>query len=199
MGFWDRLRSTLRREAAELGEATRRGMERLEGELERKQRELDATPAERVDMILEEIDAEKAHLETLEEKVRGETGSALPSDAAAQRPSPHLDLAAGWLDVAELAADDPMANRFSHRVGLPADLEDTVGGAAFSGIEDEVRANVFVLDAEHTAKDTMYVRAPTLGNDEVALLVAATFAAAIPEPEEQPPRGATPSAGDDPR
>ncbi len=73
MSLWDRLVAIFKREAADLKEGLTRAGDTLSEELDRKQRELDAEPHERVDMILDEIDAEDQRFDELEQRVRDHT------------------------------------------------------------------------------------------------------------------------------
>ena len=70
MGWWDRVVAVFKREAADVREGMAQAGASLDAALERKQRELDATPQERVDMILDEIDEADNRFEDLESKVR---------------------------------------------------------------------------------------------------------------------------------
>ncbi len=70
MSFWDRIVAVLKREATDVKEGLSRVGETLDAELARKQRELDAEPHERVDMILEDIEAADSRFEELEAKLR---------------------------------------------------------------------------------------------------------------------------------
>lgn len=180
MTFWDRLKATLGREARDIKDTAKRGMDQLDAALERKQRELDATPEERIGMILEEVDQQQSQLEELEDKVRSRTGEPLPSDRLRTEPPAQLELAIEWLDAEELTDDDPLADRFSHRVRMAEWIEAAVGSGTFARIDDAVRSDVFVLDALRQDRETLYVRTPTLTPDEVERLVATTFADAIP-------------------
>jgi hypothetical protein len=181
MSIWDRLKATVRREAADVASTAKRGMDRMEAALERRQRELDATPEERMEMLLEGVDEEQAHIEALAEEVRARTGEALPSDTLRTDPPPQLDLAIEWLTAEELIEGDPLASRFSHRVRMAAWIEIAVGTETFAAMDDAIRADVFVLDLHRQDRETLYVRTPTLTPDEVERLVATTFAAAIPD------------------
>lgn len=73
MSLWDRIVAVFKREAADVKEGLSKAGATLDAELERKQRELDAAPHERVDMILEDIDAADARFEELEAKLREST------------------------------------------------------------------------------------------------------------------------------
>jgi hypothetical protein len=73
MSLWNRIVAVFKREAADVKEGLSKAGATLDAELERKQRELDAEPHERVDMILEDIEAADARFEELEAKLREST------------------------------------------------------------------------------------------------------------------------------
>ncbi|NNC90961.1 MAG: hypothetical protein HKN80_00575 [Acidimicrobiia bacterium] len=75
MSFWDRIKAIFQQEAADVKEGLTKAGKSLDAELARKERELAATPEERIDMILEEQEAEDARFEELENKVRGTTAA----------------------------------------------------------------------------------------------------------------------------
>ena len=70
MSWWDRVVAIFKREAADMRDGLSDAGASLDAALERKQRELDANPHERVDMILEDIEAADKRFEELESKVR---------------------------------------------------------------------------------------------------------------------------------
>ena len=70
MSLWDRIVAIFKREAADVREGLSKAGATLDAELERKQRELDAEPHERVDMILEDIEAADSRFDELEAKLR---------------------------------------------------------------------------------------------------------------------------------
>ncbi len=70
MSLWDRMVAIFKREAADVREGLSKAGATLDAELERKQRELDAEPHERVDMILEDIEAADSRFDELEAKLR---------------------------------------------------------------------------------------------------------------------------------
>ena len=79
MSPWKRLLAIFKREAAEVAEGLTKAGRALDDELARKQRELEAGPGERIDMILEEQEAEDARFQELTDRVLGrrddETGN----------------------------------------------------------------------------------------------------------------------------
>ncbi len=91
MSWWERFKAIFRREATDVKEGLTNVGKTLDAELARKERELAATPEERIDMILEEQQAEDARFEELEDKVLGtraeaeavdEVGETLGGEAA---------------------------------------------------------------------------------------------------------------------
>jgi transposase len=82
MNLWDRIVATFKREAADVKEGLAKAGASLDAELERKQRELDAEPHERVDMILEDIQAADSRFEELEAKLRQTTDDPTDDSAA---------------------------------------------------------------------------------------------------------------------
>ena len=77
--------SIFRREAADLKEGLARVGETLDEELARKERELAASPEERIDMILEEQAAEDARFEDLSDRILG--GEDAAADDAGSDPT----------------------------------------------------------------------------------------------------------------
>ena len=71
MSMFDRIKSFFEREAHDVKEGLAKAGRALDEELARKERELAATPEERIDMILEEQQADDARFEELADRVRG--------------------------------------------------------------------------------------------------------------------------------
>lgn len=72
MSWWERIKSILTREARDLKEGFGRLGDTLDAELARKERELEATPEERIDMILDEQAVEDGRFDELSERILGE-------------------------------------------------------------------------------------------------------------------------------
>lgn len=72
MTLWDRIVAVFKREAADVKEGLSKAGAAIDAELERKQRELDAEPHERIDMLLEDQKRADAEFEELEQRLRGE-------------------------------------------------------------------------------------------------------------------------------
>ncbi|MDH3606641.1 MAG: hypothetical protein OER12_06565 [Acidimicrobiia bacterium] len=90
MSWWNRLKAIFKSEASDVKEGLGKVGKSLDEELARKERELAATPEERIDMILEEQQAEDARFQELQDKVLGETAEADAVDeVAAKEPPAH--------------------------------------------------------------------------------------------------------------
>lgn len=85
MSWWKRLTDLFKREATEVAEGLASAGRALDDELARKERELAATPEERIDMILQERDTEDARFQELADRVLGEEAG--DNDPGAE-PSP---------------------------------------------------------------------------------------------------------------
>lgn len=72
MSLWDRIVSIFKSEAADVKEGMSKAGDALNAELDRKQRELDAEPHERIDMLLEDAEAADERFDELEQRVRGD-------------------------------------------------------------------------------------------------------------------------------
>jgi hypothetical protein len=200
MTWWDELKAIAKREASAAKEELSRAAERLDEALAKKERELEATPAERVDMLLDEIDEEDAQFGDLEAKLRAEgaeraerAGIEPPAPAS---PRPQLDHAAlrRTLTVEEVPPADS-GDRMSHRVTIGADDLSTLRTGGVDAVVADLLAEVMVLDATRRG-DTILLRTPTLGYDEVADLVARVMVGHLPgpapdtpdDPGDEPPR-----------
>jgi len=73
MSWWLRIKAVLSREVADVKEGLAKAGTAIDVGLQRKQRELDAEPHERVDMIIEDIDAADDRFADLEARIRDET------------------------------------------------------------------------------------------------------------------------------
>ena len=78
MSLWNRIVAIFKREAADVREGLSKAGATLDAELERKQRELDAEPHERVDMILEDIEAADSEFDELEARLRKQINGDTP-------------------------------------------------------------------------------------------------------------------------
>lgn len=66
MGLWDSVKAFFRRETADVAEGLSSLRDKLDEELTRRERELEATPSERMEMIQDELDAADDRLAELE-------------------------------------------------------------------------------------------------------------------------------------
>jgi hypothetical protein len=206
MGLWDDIKRIFKREATDVKEGLTKFGREIDAELARKERELEATPAERVDMLVEDMDAAEAHMDEIEAKVRGEIAgdqeiadptSAAPAPAAAETPperprvqlleaadvssAPHIETALGWVTAQEFDPGDAMRSRFDHSIWIDEQVGPLVGDEVLEGIASEVADHVLVEEALHEDREQLYVRAPQLHSEDVRLLVAAAFADHIPD------------------
>jgi flagellar motility protein MotE (MotC chaperone) len=69
--FLDRLRAALRRERADVAEAWDDAKARLDGAMDRREAELDATPEARLAQVQRDIDASSDALEEVRRKIEG--------------------------------------------------------------------------------------------------------------------------------
>lgn len=76
MSWWKRFVAIFKSEAADVKEGLTTVGKSLDAELARKEREMAATPDERIEMLLEEQEAEDARFEELTDKVLGKTADA---------------------------------------------------------------------------------------------------------------------------
>ena len=70
--FWDRVRAVLRREKAELDDALDDAVRRGDAALDARERELHATPAERLRLEQERAAAADAEYEALRRRIEGD-------------------------------------------------------------------------------------------------------------------------------
>jgi hypothetical protein len=75
-GFLDRLRAVLRREKAEVAESWGEAKARIEGALDRREAELQATPEERLAQVQRDIDASADDLEEIRRRIERGSGAA---------------------------------------------------------------------------------------------------------------------------
>ena len=92
MPWFDRIKIYFKREAHDVKDGLAEAGRALDEVLAKKERELAATPEERIDMILEEQQADDARFEKLADRVRGrvaevETGEEV-GDTADSNPGP---------------------------------------------------------------------------------------------------------------
>ena len=69
MALWDSVKSFFQREAADVVEGLEGLRDKLDGELTRREAELEATPAERLDMIRDDIESSGSPFDDIEAKL----------------------------------------------------------------------------------------------------------------------------------
>lgn len=71
MGTWDRILAALRREKRDVAEALDEFTERANADLDRRERELHATPEEKLAMEQERVAENDAELEAIRRRIEG--------------------------------------------------------------------------------------------------------------------------------
>jgi hypothetical protein len=188
MTWWDKLRAITRREAGAVREGAGRAAEALDEALAKKERKLAATPAERVDMVLDEIAVADAHFDEIETKLR--TEGAERSARAGLEPPPPAAAAPDHASIRDTltvkaTATDTSADRMSHIVMIDGQLLATLRSAGVDAVVADLLAEVMVLDAARRGDDIL-LRTPTLTDYEVADLVARVAVHHLPTPAPPP-------------
>lgn len=183
MTWWDKLKQITKREAGAAREELGKAARAIDEALAKKERELDATPAERVDMLLDEIDDEDARFGELETKLRAEgteraEAAGIEPPVPAPRTEPPADGIRESMVVEEL---DPSTSvdRFSHAVQLDGHVLASLGEAGLDATVADLQFEVMVLDAARNEHQIL-LRTPTLSDDQVADLVARGAARHLP-------------------
>ena len=86
MSWFDRIKTFFQQEARDAKEGLSKAGKTIDEELAKKERELAATPQERIDMILEEQQADDARFQELTDKVKGQVAGAEAVDEISQTP-----------------------------------------------------------------------------------------------------------------
>lgn len=197
MTWWDKIRQITKQETEALREDLGKAADALDEALAKKERELNATPAERVDMLLDEIDDEDARFGDLETRVRDEgvaraEAAGIDPPIHAPTPQPESDGIRETMLVEEL---DPAAspNRMSHAARLDGHVLASLGTAGFDATIADLQVDVMVLDVT-SHEDQIFLRTPTLTVEAVADLVARTVARHLPATLDTPPHNLGDSA-----
>lgn len=178
MSVWDRIKEVLGREAADVGEGLRKVGRTLDEELARKERELDATPAERLEMVLEDIEADGDRLDEIETTL----GTSGTRPGPPQRPAPTHQL----FTRAEMASGDSFdevvaAVDVTFETMAETDHTHVVrinqGSLSSDGLDLEVIAtgladHTLVEEARSSSSGALLIRAPNLHVEDVRLLTA---------------------------
>lgn len=181
MTWWDKLRVLAKREAGAVREEVGRAAEAVDEALAKKERELAATPAERVDMLLDEIADEDAKFDEIEEKLRTE-GAERAARAGIEPPTQPepapVPEHTGIRDTLTVDADES-PDHMSHIVMIDGHVLATLRTAGVDAVVADLLAEVMVLDAARRGDDIL-LRAPTLSDLEVADLVARVMVHHLP-------------------
>ena len=200
MSWWERLKSIAKREAGAMKEDLEKAAESLDEALAKKERELAATPAERVDMILDDIAEEDTQFGELEDRLRAkgvERATRAGIEPPVPPPAPPIRDLAGIHEALEVAAVETAiepGDMTSHIVGFTDPLVEQLGTDGIDAVVADLQVDVMVLEASRRGDDVA-LRTPTLTNDAVADLVAAVVADHAPHLAE-PPRVPTPPPAD---
>jgi len=195
MTWWDKIKRITKQETKALREDLGKAAEALDEALAKKERELNATPAERVDMLLDEIDDEDARFDDLETRVRDEgvaraEAAGIDPPIPAPTPEPNTDGIRNTIVVEELdPAESP--SRMSHAARLDGHVLASLGAAGFDATIADLQVDVMVLDVTSN-EDQILLRTPTLTVEAVADLVARAAASHLPATLDTPP----PNLGD---
>ncbi len=195
MTWWDKIKRITKREAEAVREELGKAADALDEALAKKERELNATPAERVDMLLDEIEDEDARFGDLETRLRTE-GTERAEAAGIEPPIPAQQAerqTTGIRDTMEVDELDPAGSpeRFSHAVQLDGHVLASLGEAGLDATVADLEVEVMVLDIARR-KHQILLRTPTLSGDQVTDLVARNVARHLPTPPNQ----ASPDLGD---
>lgn len=87
MGFLDSVTSWFKREAAEVKDSVSGLEQRLDADMSRKERELAATPEEKMDMLAEKIEAEDDAFSAIQDKIDAKQGKALADEELMDEPA----------------------------------------------------------------------------------------------------------------
>lgn len=181
MNWWDKVKAIARREFRAVDEA-----------LAKKERELEATPSERVDMILDEIAEEDTKIDEIESKLRDKVearSAPVGLDSPPPAAEPNHTRIVGDLIVRALAGDES-SDRMSHAVTLKGSALSTLGSTGLDAVVADMQGEVMVLDAARDGTEIL-LRTPTLSGATVAETVARVVARHLPELGSPP----TPSDG----
>lgn len=189
MTWWDKFKEIVKSEAADARDGLAKLGRTLDDELARKERELAATPSERIDMLLEDVGEEDARFEELEEKVRSLGADDVAIDDRArmlpdQEASAEVAAAMEWIDVAAARPQQDAVASFDHAVAIDDLAYELIGEEAQHALADTVEQHPLVLDARIEGA-ALLVLAPALHPEDVRMVVARALAEVIPPDWEQ--------------
>ena len=185
MTWWDKLKEITKREAGAVREEVGKAASALDEALAKKERELAASPAERVDMLLDDIATEDAQFEEIEERLRAKGAeradrAGIDPPVLPPRSQPDVTPLMALLDVRAIPIRPDADDKTSHVVAFRDQLADELDVAALDGVVADLQVHVMVLDASRRDR-TIALRTPTLTVAEVAELVAGTVATHAPQ------------------
>ncbi len=80
MSLWKSLKKIFKKEAADVQEGLSSLRDKLDDELSRREREMEASPSERIEMIQGEVDATGSRMEELEAELDSRSAAADSAD-----------------------------------------------------------------------------------------------------------------------
>lgn len=180
MTLWERIKALLEREAADIKDGMTAVGRSLDETLARKERELEATPSERFDMILEDIAEDEARLAELEETVANQP-EAVPQlrkapthqllDRTDVLESSHLDRALAAVRVDFVSIDD---SPHTHEVTI--DQAELPEAFDLDRVAADLAEHVLVTGTVVRPGARIMAAAPTLHVEDVRLLAASALA-----------------------
>lgn len=214
MTWLERWKKILAGEARDITDELGKLRESVDKELTRREREMSASPSEKLDMILEDIEMDSGRLDALEEELsRGVADHAveLPRPAAGAVDGPVVRQRARLLGPDDVSSSPHLAEVlrgisveprtdsdlevFDHTVRIDEGVRSRIGREHFGAVVSTVEAHPLVRDVGQEGPGTLIIAAPTLHHDDVRLIVAAAYAEQVPDGEEEisardPERGA---------
>ena len=163
MGWLERVKGFFHREAEDAREIAGDLERRADEALSRRERALEATPQERLEMTLDEIAAADAVFDQLRH-------------SSAQAAHAEFDPVAKAREWVRVDGDAEPTGAFSHTVLIAADVGTTVGEERLSRLAALVRASPRVDDARHDEPGVLHVAAPGLSAEQVRDVVVASLA-----------------------
>lgn len=170
MTIWDKLRAILKSEAADVGDELGKARDKFDEALTRKEEEMAATPKERMDMILGDIDESDSEFDRILDKAEGKTAHATAeaevaatvkgSAPAAEEPVAEAPVADVQDDVADMpaATADAISSEPTADAAVTAST-DEIGSAVASDSSpsvDEMVERRVELDARRAAADAKF-------------------------------------------
>lgn len=105
MTIWDSIRKILKSEAADIGDELGKARDKFDEALTRKEEEMAASPKERMDMILDDIEDSDAKLDSIRDKAQGKASQVAAEAEVAEARSGIDPLPAATAEAVETASD----------------------------------------------------------------------------------------------